>query len=220
MALKNNNFKKTSGVGFEKGNQVLGLTSFTKNLEKYFFASVSTYFSTKRFNKINIVLEMHFNFDLSEVLYHYESGTWGCVHSKNHTFLKFVTQLKDANNIYIEIDELTLHFNDTSIIINQIYENSIAEQFDAILHKINKNYFSFSQGKSSVPFEIFIPVFEEDNHVNNGVDRLYHPSTAELNYKDYFKYWALYYNGEKKAAIYDSRSSLITSGKLYYLDNE
>lgn len=219
MGIQKNNFKKTANVSLEKRDQVLGLASFTKKLEKHFFASVSIYFSDNKLNKINVVLEMYLNFELSDVIRHYEAGTWGYHLSHNNAFLKFVTEFKEANNNNIEIDELSLHFENTSIIINKIYENSVAEQFDSILQKISENYKSFSQDESHIPYEIFIPVFEQEN-VENDLAQLYSPSHPDFSSEDYFKFWALYYDGESKAAIYDTRSSMTTSGRLYYLNEE
>lgn len=220
MPPEKNNFKIVSGLGINQSVEISGLNQFVNNLGKHFFASISIDHSAKKLNKIGIVLEMHLNFELSEILDHYESGFWGCLQAQNHTFLKLVNQLKEANNNLIEIDELTLHFNNTSIVINQIYENSIAEQFDAIIKKLSENYLSFSQGLSRVPYEIFIPVFEEEIHVGNQLNKLLNNSCPEVSHKDYFKFWALYYEGERKAAIYDTRLSTITSGDLFYLNND
>ncbi len=220
MPPENNKFKQLSGVGFNNNNQLRGLNSFTKNLEKHFFTSVSICHSTKNLSKVIIVLEMHFNFDVSDMLHHYESGTWGCLNSQNQNFLEFVNQLKDVNNCFIEIDELTLHFKNTSIIINQIYENSIAEQFDSILQKLNENFISFTKGISRVPYEIFIPVVEEEIHVSSSVDNRPNSSCLDFGHEDDFKFWALYYDGERKAVIYDTKSSMFTLGNLYYLNNE
>jgi hypothetical protein len=215
MPLFNNNSEEFS-VGFNKNFKILGLDSFKENLEKSFFSNISIRNTSTTSDKANLVLDVNCNYELSEMLYHYDLGTWGHSSDGQISFLEYFTQLVEMNDVDIEIEELSFHYESTSIIINKIYKNSISEQIEDILRKISENFTSITKGCSAEPFEIYIPIFEEEAET----DLLQISDSVQTDFKptDYFKYWALYFEGENNPEIYDVQSTLIASGNLYFLN--
>lgn len=196
---------------------ISSLDSFKEKLERSFFATAIIRSTVTEANKVNLVLELNCNYELSQMLYHYNLGTWGNSGDGTILFSDYVTQLGELNHIEIEIEELSFHYENTSIIINKIYKNSISEQFNAILQKLNENFNSITKNYSIEPYEIYIPVFEEKTeNCQIPVNDYFFTDYQAI---DYFKYWALYFEGKKNAEIYDVRDTKITAGKLYYLNH-
>ncbi|MEC8832782.1 MAG: hypothetical protein VX772_10515, partial [Bacteroidota bacterium] len=55
-----------------------GLDEFIKNLERYFFATAKL--SCKQdvvHNQLDLIVELHFNFSISDCLRHFNNGDWG-----------------------------------------------------------------------------------------------------------------------------------------------
>ncbi len=212
-----NNLNKIYGVKLASS-----LVIFKKNLEKNFFAEVIIQESfSKKNNLENIIIDIHCNYNLSEILSYINNGSWGNIHEneKPTPFIKAFNELQEKNNTYkIDIEEFTIHFNDTSIIINKIYDYSIPEQLENIINQLANHYTYYTKGHTEMPYEIFIPVFEENIFVDSSTIL---DTKVSINTKDdYFKYWALYFTHTDEAVIYDLNKKIdLTKSYLFMINS-
>lgn len=213
MASRQNNSRNHSQVGF---NKIEGLDSFKNNLEKHFFSQVSIRDYTNESATTRLVLELNCNFGLTEMLHHLNSGTWGNFDSKSLSFTHMLEMLRESNDSSIEIEELSIFLKDTSIVINEIYNESIPEQLEAILSSVSENFGHFTKGLKEIPYEIYVPVFEENLLENDSTTMNIKSGNNKI--KDYFKYWGLYFYSEDDALIYDLKNNTIISGDLHMLN--
>ncbi len=146
------------------------------------------------------------------MLQHFKLGTWGGFDTSDSGLVKSLKQLRTINNRIIDIEELSFYLNDTSVIVNKIYEDSILEQLERILKKLASHQFHLTKGMTEVPYEIFVPVFEE---IFLDEEAILQERKAGYNSKlDYFKFWGLYFYSEEDAVIYDVKKKAIISGNL------
>ncbi|MBS9463069.1 hypothetical protein KIM67_11665 [Flagellimonas sp. 389] len=195
---------------------VEGLDDFVKVLEKDFFANARVkcqYHADKE--KTSLIFDLYCNFGLTETLHNFNNGTWGgfSVDKKDtaisSSFDTAFNNLSIANNNEIDIAEISLHFRDTSIIIAKIYQYSIPEKLGEIISKVSEHFVHFTKGLTDMPYEIFVPVFEDKMK-----------STFELD-KNYFDYWGLYFENDKQhdVVIYSLKSKqLLHKEDFFFLD--
>jgi hypothetical protein len=178
-----------------------GLDDFLKVLEKYFFATAKVQCKQdSKNNQMDLVIHLHHNFGIAECLRHFNDGDWGaynfaeeCRSNISSSLQKALAMLNRESTYPTDILELSLHFEDTSIIISRLYEHSIPQQASNILTAIGKHFIYFTKGLTEMPYEIFVPVFEDSSIKNN----------AESKPKNgYFDYWGLYYDkGQQHEAL-------------------
>jgi hypothetical protein len=150
------------------------------------------------------------------MLHHLNLGTWGNFGSDKLCFSQLLKELRGHNDFPIEIEEFSIYLKDTSIVINKIYEESIPEQLEAILKSVSENYVHFTKGLSEIPYEIYVPVFEECLFEKDST--LMNIKSGNNNVQDYFKYWGLYFYSEDDVLIYDLKNTAIISGELQMLN--
>lgn len=216
MPARQKNLKINSHVGLNKKDQIEGLESFTKNLEKHFFSKVIARNYSTEPTSTKLVLELNCNFGITEMLHHLSSGTWGNFNSKELSFSHLLETLRAGNDFYIEVEEFSVFLKDTSIIIKKIYDESIPQQLEAILRSVGENYVHFTKGLTEVPYEIYVPVFEESSLLEND-NTLMKIKSGNNNVNDYFKYWGAYFYSEDDAMIYDLKNTSIISGDVQML---
>lgn len=209
--------KNNPSEGFHAELQLDGLDSFIKSMEKYFFSEVIVRNCNSNEGSTGLSVELNCNLSLVEMLFHFNKGTWGNFSFGKSSFYLELQNLTDRSNRQLDIEELSLFFKDTSIIINKIYEKSIPRQLENILNAIGKHYVNFSKGLTETPYEIFVPVFEESG--SNKEILLSNIEESNHSEKDYFKYWALYFDSEDDAVIYDLKKSRIEDGDLFMINN-
>jgi hypothetical protein len=223
MPNKQDNFRYNLKLKLDDNPQIKGLVEFRKSLEKDYFSNVAIRNCSSDSVRQNLVIEMDCNLKLVEILFHLQKGTWGKMYpaqnswSKSSPFSNALKNLNKLNNRGIDIEELSIFLRDSSIVIKNIYENSIEEQFGKILHTIAKHYVYFTKRLTETPYEIYIPVFEEDHFEND--NKLKNIRNGNNNKKDYFEYWGLYFDSEKDAVIYDLKSKSIIFGDLFMLNH-
>ncbi|WP_276167092.1 hypothetical protein [Zobellia alginiliquefaciens] len=218
MPLYQDSFRNNHSNGYSSGSQIEGMESFANSLEKLFFAEVTILNCTNLDAKTNLAIELNCNISLVEMLFHFNKGTWGNFKPGRTSFIKLLNNLVNESGSNVDIEECTFFLKDTAIIINKIYDNSIPEQLDTIIAEICKHYVHFSKGLSETPYEIYVPVFEEENNEENEI--LIQNIEADNNtQKDYFQYWGLYFESEDDAVIYDLKSSTIEHGDLFMLNH-
>jgi hypothetical protein len=206
-----------------KGGQVNlnGFESFKKSLEKDFFSDCDTICSIDKDGvTINIVISLCCNLTLSEGLFHVNNGNWGGLLSENDETSKFEKAVEELilKNDNLEITEFCINFKDTSVIISKIYPGSIPDYLGIILPAISENLVHFTRGLTEIPFEIFVPVFADQESI---LER-YQKSSKEksLLHKGYFDYWGLYFdsNAHKDPVIYNVKTKKITEEDFFLLD--
>nr|WP_297788101.1 hypothetical protein [uncultured Allomuricauda sp.] len=181
-----------------------GLDDFLRVLEKYFFATAKVQFKhNPQKNCTDLVIDLYHNFGIGECLRHFNNGDWGnynfAEESRSNISKSLENALESLNekSLYpTDILELSFHFNDTSIIVARLFRKSIPEQASKILTAIGKHFIYFTKGLTEMPYEIFVPVFEDTSVPLN---------QSEMDTKcGYFDYWGLYFdkNKEHEALIY------------------
>ncbi len=216
MHNSKNNFNSYCLKGFDKNVEIAGLHRFATSLEKQFFSKVTIKNISLLPFKLKLVVELTCNYKLVDALTHFKKEIWGNFSSKKYSFKKELKRLKDANEVFIEVEELSVFLSDTSIIIHRVYHESIPEQLNSIFCKLENSYVNFTRGLEEVPYEIFVPVYEEKY--------LTYESQKELNIQagpncstHYFSYWGLYFSSEKDAVVYDLKNHLLINSNLQML---
>ncbi len=218
MPSNQDNSKEYSLVGFDKFMQIEGLNSFAKNLEKHFFSKVIIRNISTLPTEINLVIELTCNLELNELLNHFKQQIWGNFASKKHSFSNELKQLKDINDISIEVEELSVFLQDTSIVITSIYSQSIPEHLESIFSNLENSSLHFMKRETEVPFEIYLPVYEDNDitYENESVIEVGTSNAAPA--KDYFSYWGMYFHSEEDAIVYDLKNQILIDGTVQMLN--
>tara|TARA_R110002020_G_scaffold21009_1_gene71101 strand:- start:68710 stop:69384 length:675 start_codon:yes stop_codon:yes gene_type:complete len=200
------------------------LDTFKRKLEKDFFSEVSVSAFSSTETQSNLLVEFQSNLSLAETIYYLSlrksdgdhQGSLGCKDA--NPFSIAIAQLKDNNSLEIDIEEVCILLKDTSIIIKKIYEQSIPEQLENILEELTEHYFDLSGKKHEVPFEIYIPVFEEAplQHSNNLLN-IRSGNSAKAS--DFLGFWGLYFDSVDDAIIYDVANKSLVQGDLFMLNH-
>ncbi len=197
--------------------QVIGLDTFESELEKHFFSNIQIRDYSTSESEVSLIVEIECNLDLIEVLEHFNKEMWGNFSSKKASFSAALHKLQQANDLQIDIEELTLFLNDTSIIISKIYNQSISQQLENMFTALSKHCVYFTKGMTEIPYEIYISVFENDVVMNEKIS--INISKAEnLAAQSYFSFWGLYFYSETDASIFDLKNQTIIDGKLQMLN--
>ncbi|MFK7812467.1 MAG: hypothetical protein AB8B59_08235 [Maribacter sp.] len=217
MPLNKDDFDNFSRVGFNDKIEIEGLQSFVKNLEKHFFSQVTVRNCSPTNDLIQLVIELDCNFGLLETLHHFEKNTWGNFACHENSFSGALNRLKACNDVEIEVEEFSFFLKDTSIIVNRIYDHSIQQQLENILIQLSQHSAYITKGLTEIPYEIYVPVFE-DNVMENERTLLLNIKSGNNNEQDYFSFWGLYYYSEDDAVIYDLKNQTIIKGNLQMLN--
>jgi len=201
--------------------EILGLLSFKNSLEKDFYSTVTIRNSKVCCETNNLVIEINCSLGLLEMLYHLEQGTWGLqvfsdsVENKKTSLGERLQHIREINQTFIDIEELSIILKDCNIIIKKIAPESVEQELETILSVLAENYVYITKNLSSNPSEIFVPVYEEvssKNHLSN----LMGPTRLAEN--GYYSYWGLYFDLDDRAVIYDLKKKSIISGDLNLLN--
>lgn len=223
MPLHTNSFKKNLNPRVDNNCQVIGIEDFEKSLAKYFFSEVDVKVYSFTDIEAHLNIEFQNNLTLSEILFFLNKHIWQDGKDKTilknvNPFLKALQALKDKNAFSIDIEEISILLEDTSIVIKKIYPQSIPNQLENILKEITENHFRLTRNSNEVPFEIFIPVFEEGPlEKNDTLENIRTGSNSSAN--DYFGYWGLYFDSEVDAVIYDLENKSMIYGDLFMLNH-
>ena len=223
MRIDQNNFNDNLKLQLDNNPQMIGLEAFKRNLEKEHFADVTICNCSQDKLEAKLVIEINCKINLIEMLSHSQKGNWGNIatlpsgSASNSAFTKALSELQRLNTCPIEVEELSFVLNDSLIIIKKIYHHSVQEQLGNIINTLAENYVHLTKGLTEAPYEIYIPVFEEDIPEND--DRLSNINSGNSSKKDYFAYWGLYFDSEEDAVIYDLSNKCIISGDLYMLNH-
>lgn len=113
----------------------------------------------------------------------------------------------------IDIEVLTLEFQDSIVTMDSTYDQAIPSQIGEILKRLAEAYPLMVQPTGEAPFEIRIPVLEDTTADSVGryraileVDEM----VAKRSASDYYGLWGLWYDYSRQFRIYDvQRKNLI-----------
>ncbi|MCM4172964.1 hypothetical protein DHD32_15855 [Arenibacter sp. TNZ] len=221
MSKLGNEFFNNPRIGVKSTDHITGLELFRKSLEKNFFAEVNIGNYGPKEESANLIIDIKCNLSLDESLFYLNKITPNdMTHKKSSPektilFLLAYSELKKLNTIDIDISELTISLTDTTILISKIYEQSIADQAENIFTELVKHNVYYTKGLNETPFEMFIPVFEEDTLESD--TKMKNIVSDNNNINDYFGFWGMYYDQTEEAAIYDLNSKKIIHGDIQIL---
>lgn len=227
--MNGDRFRKNLKLQLDDNPQLKGLEVFKRQLEKEYFAKVSVRNCSNRSSRKsvsghswNLVIDMSCNFKLVEVLHYLQNGSWGAsapsdTAAARSAFQRALIDFADQNTFPVDVEEFSLVLKDTSIVIKRIYAQSIVEQLGNILQALAAHYVHLTKDLTETPYEMYLPVFAED--VPNPDAPLSSVIRDTKSARDYFSYWALYFDSQEDAKIYDLDNKTIISGDLHMLNH-
>ena len=189
------------------------LQDFTRNLEKYFFSQISIRVSSSSNHQVNLVIELNCGLSLREMIRHYENESWGYFSQRKFSLEQEIEKMQIKSNHRICIEEFSIFLEDTAIIIDRLYNYNISEQLINVFDQLGTHHKQYSKGYTEIPYEIFIAVFEDDS--SKGFIAQSNIKNANL---DQSNYWALYFESEEDAVIYDLKQTIILYEDLQMLN--
>ncbi|MGB5355103.1 MAG: hypothetical protein WBN11_00265 [Eudoraea sp.] len=212
-------YRDNFNLKLDQNPDILGLSDFIRRLEKDYFSEVTVRTIPADRDQINLIIELDCTFNLVEVLSQLQKGNWGTTISDGTASpqLKALNRLRQLNDSEIDVEEFSIFLKDSSIVIKNIFKNSIQDQLNLILQSIAAHYVHFTKKLTETPYEIYIPVFEEDLFENNTQIRDIRISNNQP--KDYFNYWGLYFESEEDALIYKLKDKSFIPGDLLMLND-
>ena len=214
---------KNLHLRLDNNPRIPGLEKFIADLEREYFSKVTVRNCTPFINDNNLVIELDCPLKLVELVHQIKTGccafgTWDdCTEEHLSSLEKAHFELCLKNDSDIEIEEFSIFLADCSIIIKKIYSQSIVEQLVNIFEALSEHLDNLTKKSREVPFEIYVPVFEEDLLENDIKIANVEQNLNER--KDYFGYWGLYFEGDVDAVIYELPKKRIISGELYMLNH-
>jgi hypothetical protein len=229
--MNGGNFRKKLKLKLDHNPILMGLEGFKRRLEKDYFASVTVRNCASDFSDFqpglhpySLVIEMECNFDLIEIFSYLEKGNWGRPSRPENgngmtgsAFNEAFVEFNNLNSLETDVEEFSLVCRDTSIVIKKLYSQSVPEQFGQILQTLAAHYVYFTRDLTETPYEIYLPVFEEEITASNSLVSTVKRDNSSA--KDYYSYWALYFESMSDARIYDISRRTIISGDLHMLNH-
>lgn len=223
MAIGRESLNKNLRLKLDDNPKIQGLAKFITDLERAYFSKVTVRNCTPFINDNNLVIELDCPLSLIELVHQIKCG--GCCSSglEDNTGhqISYLEKAHDElclkNDSDIEIEEFSLFLTDCSIIIKKIYKGSIVEQLVNIFEAFSEHLESLTNRLTEIPFEIYVPVFEEDL-IENDI-KIANVEQSNNERKDYFGYWGLYFEEDIEAVIYELPKRRIISGDLVMLNH-
>lgn len=199
----------------EELKEILG---FEKKLKEIFFTDTKVVICQSEDSILQLAIEINSNFGLPEVVLlakmaflkkNKQTTVFGLLVFR---FQNCIRKLSESIGTPIHIDEVSFYFKNTSIIINSVEYDSIAEEMEGILNDILFHFEFYSTLMGSVPNEIHIPVFE-----GVGTKKLFNLTESAIlssHTSHYSKYWGLYFDHLNKPLIYNLDRTHIIPGDL------
>ena len=223
MSIGRDSVSNNLRLQLDDNPRILGLAKFITDLERKYFSRVTVRDIKPDVNHNNLVIELDCPLRLVELVYQIKAGCCSFDTSNVKTgqcsspLEKAYFELCLKNESEIEIEEFSIFLSDCSIIIKKIYHQSIAEQLVNIFEAFSEHLEFLTNNLTEVPFEIYVPVFEEDLLENDA--KIANVEQNNNERKDYFSYWGLYFEGDEEAVIYELPKKRIINGDLYMLNH-
>ncbi|MDV7138645.1 hypothetical protein R3X28_07145 [Maribacter sp. TH_r10] len=212
MSLKSENYGNNLPSRSIRSATFNGISGFIDNLEKHFFSQISVWTNTIIDNQAKLIIEIECNLSLIDMIIHSYKGTWGTFNQTKYSLSEELVQLEEYNGISFDVEEFTINLKDTSIIIDKLYDQSIADQLNGILNNLEKHFLQLTKGNVEVPYEIFVAVFEDEIMATKN------SNVKNKGTQDYSSYWALYFESEKDAVIYDLKNARFIYEDLHMIN--
>lgn len=202
-------------------NHFIDFRPLKRTLERDFFSDATIDVHSSNASTIELVIHLDCNFGLTESLFHLNNGNWGNFSrrisggiktSPFQTILLELEQSYSAINIYIK--ELSIHLRDTSIIITKLPNRCIQDHLECILDAVSANFVYFTKGLTAMPYEIFVPIYEETANSLNPTEK------QNKRMPNYLEFWGLYFEGEDDSSVYDVKNKVIISESNFFLLNQ
>ncbi len=136
-------------------------------------------------------------------------------------FLAAYEKLKARNTDHnLDIQEIRFMFNDAEVVISKISDNSIYDSLGEIFQVLAQNFGHLRNGDGEYPYSIQIPVFEDPEkrlcrfRVLLDVDE----TISKVTKADYFGYWGIYYDFERKSRVFDVKRTLLIDSDFLSID--
>lgn len=220
--MQREGFRKNLSIRLDDNPPIMGLDDFKCKLEKDYYSRALVRSCSQNGDQGNLVIEMQCPLVLKELLFHLQKGNWGIGNlgyssdNESNPLAKRVWQLQQLNECPIDIEELALQLKDVTLVIKKIYPHSIEMELDWILSALTEHHNRFSNGRGELPYEIYIPVIEEQIISIQPRFSEAIPKNADTVY---LRYWGLYFDSEEDAVIYDLRNRSFISGDLHMLNH-
>ncbi|NND15615.1 MAG: hypothetical protein HKN89_04770 [Eudoraea sp.] len=220
--MQRKGFNKNLSIRLDDNPPILGLDDFKRNLEKDYFSQALVRSCSQNGDQGKLVIEMQCPFALEELLFHLQKGNWGSGNMQidsaygGNPLAKRAWQLQQLNESLIEIEELALQLKNVNLVIKKIYNHSIEIELDIILAALAEHNSHFARNPGESPYEIYIPVIEEQI---TSIQPTISDSMPKKANPGYLRYWGLYYDSEEDAVIYDLRRRSFISGDLHMLNH-
>ncbi|MEO0572883.1 MAG: hypothetical protein AAF039_14340 [Bacteroidota bacterium] len=215
--------KKTSHSPNHKAlhdHKPIGLEALKRTLERDFFAEVNIAVHPNSATKVDLVIHLDCNFGLTESLFHLNNGNWGNFQNSisgdvpTSSFHGALVALENENGIAFDIKELSIHLRDTSIIMSRLPNFEIPDHLESILDAVSANFVHFTKGLSKMPYEIFVPIYEETENSFSHSERKHNKKP------DYLEFWGLYFDDEPDSSVYDVKNKTIIEQSSFFLLNQ
>ena len=223
MSIGRDSMSNNLRLQLENNPRIHGLAKFNSDLEREYYSRVTVRNINPEINQNNLVIELDCPLRLVELVYQIKAGCCAFDRSDEKTgqysspLEKAYFELSLKNDSEIEIEEFAIFLSDCSIIIKKIYYQSITEQLVNIFEAFTEHLEFLTNTLTEVPFEIYVPVFEEDLLENDA--KIANVEQNNNERKDYFSYWGLYFEGDEDAVIYELPKKRIINGDLYMLNH-
>ena len=222
MRIRQEHLDGLFGSRVEQEPILHGQKCFVKHVGRAFLAHVDIHESKHQTNFPSIVIDVHSNMKLKEVVYCQQDGVWDFLNPYTGEDIETVgmdealKELRLQNPKGPQLEELNLYLGDCTIVIKRLYKNSIEEMLSRIFNNLAEHYAHLTQEHRIAPYEIFVPVFAEGLP-----DKCLEEKHGKPHYCgcDYSRYWGLYFEDKNDAVIYDLSKKSFISGDLYMLDH-
>ncbi|MEM8928931.1 MAG: hypothetical protein AAGC45_12055, partial [Bacteroidota bacterium] len=169
---------------------------------------------------VDLVIHLDCNFGLTESLFHLNNGNWGNFQNsisgdmRTSPFHSPLLALENENGVVFGIKELSFHLRDTSIIISRLPNFEIQDNLEGILDAVSANFVYFTKALSQMPYEIFVPIYEETENSFSHSERKHNRKP------DYLEFWGLYFEDEQDSSVYDVKNKTIIEESSFFLLNQ
>ena len=221
MPISQDSFENNFEFNMNGNSKMNRLDTLKNDLEKYLLSDVRVRKMSLAPGYRDLVVEVDCNFSFSEVLVCIKNDATNTINfsgrledHKTTDFFNLLFKIYSECTPGIDIGELVITLKDTTLIIGRIYECSILEQLENIFTSLANHQVSFTKEINEMPYEIYIPVFEENTlQIQNTGFKIIN------NTIDYFGFWGLYFESEEDAVIYDLEQRRLAWGDLVMLNH-
>ncbi|MRH99791.1 hypothetical protein GH721_04520 [Kriegella sp. EG-1] len=205
MSKNRLNFNSSELARFSSNLNLNGLQEFKRSLEKFFISQVTLReYLTNDDNEVKLIIEVASPWKFTENVKYFRNSALSDIGYNSKVLLNILASLQEINDVLIDIEELSIVTEDTTVVIQRIGNLSIARQYDNILRVVLNSYNYMVSQIREVPEEIHIPVLTDNS---NESYTILSELTNKKSEKEYFSYWGLCYASNFDTIIYDVKNS-------------